>query len=482
MKPWHRPLLACGVIAGFLGASDGIASPPIEFFGGGASTNALSTRSLGVGAGVSYFHPALLTQTNPGFTVAAFMVGESSQIRLLERPVGSDLSPAIYQATVDGLTPRHRPLPTGQLATRNTTSRTETLEPLMDIGLVAPLVGRKLVFGFFARLPVAQFQSMESFFPDEREQYFSNNLHPALRGDRLRLGSFALAFGSQIVPWLAIGAGLTLSLDTQASTQVFLPDSLDQERILVNSKLKVQARVAPHGSLRLQVAESAAISFGFKAAAGQDISNTNEVLFWSQVPSADQSFNLTTGFQPMSLFITGDWTLTDDASDDRVVLGAELLWENWSAYTNRHGESPLLAWDDTLTWGIGARYETAGMKFSGDARYAPSPVPDQLGRENYVDNDRLSLGAGFEAELNLWGMKLFGGFHIQGHLLVAREVKKDLNAVNPVVDEFPDNARDLFTGDPIPDAAGFQSNNPGFPGYSSSGVVFAAGFTLRTGI
>jgi hypothetical protein len=46
-----------------------------------------------------------------------------------------------------------------------------------------------------------------------------------------------------------------------------------------------------------------------------------------------------------------------------------------------------------------------------------------------------------------------------------------------VRDELPDDAVDT-RGQPIQSAAGLQTNNPGWPGFSSSGFLFGAGVNL----
>lgn len=46
-----------------------------------------------------------------------------------------------------------------------------------------------------------------------------------------------------------------------------------------------------------------------------------------------------------------------------------------------------------------------------------------------------------------------------------------------VRDEFPDDAVDT-RGQAIPSAKGLQTNNPGWPGFASSGVLSGGGLTL----
>ena len=454
-------------------------SPTIEFFGGASSLNALTPRVLATGPDASYFNPSLLPRLKPQLSLGLFLFSEQSNIRLLERPDGVDISNAIYEASFTDSSPSRRPLPTAQLAPRPALNDVSTVEPFLDVGLISRLIADKLVFGFLARLPVAQFQSMDSFFADEREQYFSNTLHPALRGDRLRMVSFALALGGKVTDWLSLGAGFSLSLNTVANSKVFLPNATNQEEVVVNSSLEVNADMSPHAALAFTPAEDWAVTFGVKGSSGQDVRTNNELIFWSTGPTKNQEFSLSTGYLPTRVFVGAEllaWT----CGDEELRVGTEAVWEHWASYRNRHGEAPRTVWSDTVSLGLGSRYRSGSMQFSIDTRFEPSPVPDQTGRENYVDNDRLAMGAGFEAELNVLGMKLYGGVHLQAQALLPRSVRKDLSGSHPVIDEFPDDARNIFTNSPISDAEGLQTNNPGYPGFSSGGFLFGAGVTLRT--
>jgi hypothetical protein len=48
-----------------------------------------------------------------------------------------------------------------------------------------------------------------------------------------------------------------------------------------------------------------------------------------------------------------------------------------------------------------------------------------------------------------------------------------------VLDEFPDNSIDVRTNQPVAASAGLQTNNPGYPGFTSTGYMLGAGVCLR---
>src|SRR5690606_11576418 len=105
-------------------------------------------------------------------------------------------------------------------------------------------------------------------------------------------------------------------------------------------------------------------------------------------------------------------------------FGSELRWRQWSGYVDRISKKPDVEWDDTLSIALGDRYETDGAAFSFDAGWTPSPVPDQVGAENYVDEDRLGLAAGLEADIDILGTKMKGQIGVQVHRLMPRDTKK----------------------------------------------------------
>jgi hypothetical protein len=128
---------------------------------------------------------------------------------------------------------------------------------------------------------------------------------------------------------------------------------------------------------------------------------------------------------------------------------------------------------------LGAAYVVGGRRIAIDLGATPSPVPDQTGKTNYVDNARLMTNVSYEAPLDAFGIPVRLGFHLQGQWMVPRDVRKSPSAAHPVVDEFPDGAVSALTGEPITAAEGLQTNNPGYPGYSSQGFIVGAGLSLR---
>ena len=66
------------------------------------------------------------------------------------------------------------------------------------------------------------------------------------------------------------------------------------------------------------------------------------------------------------------------------------------------------------------------------------------------------------------------GFQLQAQQLLSRYNKKDDELIR---DEVPDGSVDAQR-DPIPQAEGLQTNNPGWPGFSSEGWILAGAISV----
>jgi long-chain fatty acid transport protein len=185
----------------------------------------------------------------------------------------------------------------------------------------------------------------------------------------------------------------------------------------------------------------------------------------------------------MPLTVAGGATY--QLGDDKrraLWLTAVGSFQRWSQYKDRHSERPAgdYGWSDTLSAAIGARYGQGRARGWVDLNFQPSPVPPQTGRSNYVDNDRAGVMAGGDYDIRFWGSKFRVGATFVAHHLFERHVTKFVAPAGTddpdlVRDEVPDDAIDNIN-QPVPGAAGLQTNNPGFPGFESVGWLLGASF------
>jgi len=155
------------------------------------------------------------------------------------------------------------------------------------------------------------------------------------------------------------------------------------------------------------------------------------------------------------------------------------MYARWSEYETRHGEKPVDGWADTISIAAGTTFENEKRAFGLDLSYVPSPVPEQIGRTNFVDNDTISIGSGYEEKFQIDSFKISAILSCVFNYLIPKSVDKNMLAKNPVTDELPDNAQNYTTGETLEGAQGLQTNNPGFPGYESGGIFLTAGINLR---
>jgi hypothetical protein len=500
--PQHAFGLCCGLALTALAPGTAHASSTLEIIGATMGGNQITARVLSRGSAVTYFNPSLLPEATPKLEAGFFGLASQGKIRLKARPAGVDVPSTIYNSNFPPGTysdPIHglaHPLATQDLP--NPRSDTEADDDVIyaSIGLVRPLAGKALVFGFYALLPLRAFLNQNGFFADEHEQFFSNQLHPELLGDRLNVSSITFALGSQLADWISVGAGIDVAIYTESKVNVYISNASDQSKVLLspdihtNSKFKPYLAATVHPTARSSVIATLHFAFANTTKGENDLlfpsdpnpppptpDNPNPV---SPAPPPKQSYTITQGSEPLRLALGGSYT-GRPLPDGRTPweIGIQLLGERWSQYTNRQGDHPLDGWNNTVSVAVGGGFLWRDRHVTADLGYVPSPVPDQTGRTNYVDNSRLVASAGIEGPVKFLGRDLEAGITLFGAYLLPREVAKDPNAAHPVLDEYPDTATDSKTGAPIAGAAGLQTNNPGYPGWKSTGYMLGLGATFR---
>jgi len=181
-------------------ANDVAASPLFDLTGGMDGAGAMQPGTIGGGASAAYFNPALLTEATPGLTVGVMTVSEQIGISLAARPgtnaaVPNNVANAAYP---DGSPLSNIPLPTSQLQATHPRQGDGTGHETFfyeSAGLVVKAFENRLALGLYAIVPDGNFTNLTAFYDDEREQYFTNSLHPELYADRLTSISVAGGLG-----------------------------------------------------------------------------------------------------------------------------------------------------------------------------------------------------------------------------------------------------------------------------------------------
>jgi hypothetical protein len=469
----------------------------LEMTGAPTAANGLNARLLARGPEAAYFNPALLPEVGAQATAGMFVLVTRGDISLRARPAGSDVPDEVYlsrRLDPDGKTSRleYRPLATASIPEAREDTEESDAIPYLTLGLTHPIYKDRIAFGVYAVLPARSFQEQSTFFSDEREQYFTNKLHFELVGDRLTLPTMAMALGGRITSWLSVGVGANLVFKTVVTNAAHLPDANDQREILANPKTEVKSTFAPYFALATRPAGWLRLAATVHLPSSLEANGESQIRFWNYTyPDGDnavrQHINFEYDYQPLRVGLgaavmgppAGDAAAAGNAPAPAWEIGARAVLERWSKYRDRHAEEPLDAWSNTIAVGVGGSVLLSTRRIALDLAYTPSPVPDQIGRTNYVDNARVGASVSFETPVSLFGSTFGAGAYLHGQVLIPREVEKSPSASHPVIDEYPDHLVNVQTGEPIEGTEGLQTNNPGYPGFSSSGWILGAGFAAR---
>ena len=482
------------------------ASPPFDLTGDTINQGGLQARTVAGGSGAAYFNPALLIDGKAEASAGFMLVSQHYAITLDGRP-GTQF--AIQEglenaAHAGGVRFDNYPIATNTLQFgREQTARKpaflarprqgagsgEGVLTYEVVGLVVKLFESRVALGMHALIPNGQFTKMRAFWNDEREQYFSNSLHPELYSDRMTAVSLALGLGVKVTERFALGVGATLALRASVVAPTYVVDAGKLDQILIDMNANVDVGITPHFGVSYRPIDRLRLTATAHAPQQVELGTSFTFLLATGV---EQSSGVTfvLDYTPWQFGLGGAFDLLQ-APEQTLSLAATLVYATWSSYIDRHGMKPTpgYAWSDTLSPTLGLRFRQDKLNLLLDASYTPTPVPLQRGRSNYVDNDRISGTLGAEYTVPVLGTNLRFGAQAQLHHLLWRHQQKydtqtrpDGQVVDPerVKDELPDDAQ--ISGEPVPSAPGLQTNNPGWPGFASGGwmiggtVYFAVAF------
>lgn len=496
----NRPrfLGPCLFASGMLLTSHASASPPFELMGGVGGTGGLQARTVPGGAASAYFNPALLVDTPAGLTFGFVVVSQQIGISLDPRPPGFAVPDGTANAEhADGSRWGNYPIATNLLQNGRTADASHDALPARPrqgdgsghgvlsyevIGLVGKLFHDRLTLGLYGMIPNGDFTNLNAFYNDEREQYFSNSLHPELYSDRLSALSIAFGAGFKVTDALSVGLAATLSLKANVGAPTYVVDAGRLQDILIDSNASVNMSIAPHLGVSYEPTPRLRLTGTVHSPEKVELGANFTFLLANGI---QQSSGVTWvhDYMPWRIGAGASYDLWKE-DDQALTVAATAVYGKWSDYVDRHGETPVPAygWYDTISPAAGLRFQRGPVGTFLDAQFQPTPVPLQTGRTNYVDNDRASLAIGVEYQFSFAGTPMRFGAQTQAHWLIPRHQTKlptpttsDGQNHTPalVADEVPDDAE--LSGEPLAGHDGLQTNNPGFPGFGSQGWILGGG-------
>ena len=480
------------------------ATPLLETTG---ANDSLSPFSVGISqnTSASYFNPAGLSFSQAQLSTGLLVVHQALELTFFDRPTDSNISDRIYQAqTIDPkLKGQSAALPSANLKTRSLNKQANQ-QVFMRFGLIKKLWKDRISLGLHTLLPLHRFEFQAPSFVDERAQYFDNQLKFERWGDTLEGLTMALGLGLKLNHQFSMGLGLTMLNRAIASSKVFLSDASYEGLSVVSPQVEVYSALSPslsfmwynthkkstssftgdgqkslNHSQALKPVKASSVFVTLLAPQEVKVDGQSQVKIWNYPyqegqDSIIQRFSQSYRSLPLRVRWGGELPLSHSSdlshSDWAIFTGGQ--WTQWSKYIDRVSEDAR--WSDQFELSGGLKWSKNTKSLSGDLRWRPSPVPTQSGRSSYVDPHQIAVALNGNYPL---AQKLDLRLSVQGHALLHRVDRKDLRALNPVIDEFPASV-DQVTGEVIEESLGLQSNNPGYPGYESSGWVWVAGVQL----
>jgi long-chain fatty acid transport protein len=483
------------------------ASPALDLIGAVGGNGGVQAEVSGPSAASTYFNPAFLTEAEDDFTVGYVVYSEQMSVFLDGRNGGDvPLSVAGRNMVYPGPNGSLIPIPndsvptqwlehgcpagtaTGQCAggfaarPRQNQPASGVTRSYLAVGLVKHLFDERLALGFYALLPLGSFIAAREYFPDEREALFTDSLYPELYGDRMQALSLVFGAGVKITRTFSLGAGVSLGVANTAQSSDYVRDPSNYNLLLINNNIATSVTASPTLGARWQPVRW--FQLGFAAHAPEKFAIDTDVS--AALPNGATSTttrDVDFDYDPWRLSFGAQVDVVEH-KDQALAVVASANYGFWSTYKDRQGQSPSvysehgvdLAWSNTLGGALGVRFRQDNFRDFVDFVYQPSPVPEQIGRSNYVDNDRVGVRLGGNLKLALGPVKFTAGLQLFGDRLVARHNQKNNSLI---VDELPDDAETASTPhEPIPGETGLQTNNPGWPGFGSEGWLYGGGVTL----
>jgi long-chain fatty acid transport protein len=450
------------------------------------------------GVGSLFSNPALLVDLEEQTSFSFFFVQPLLSARLMQRPQNADVPITIYDSDV-GLAERNldRPLPTVELPHRRADNTANDPQSYLGIGINHSFGIPDFRFGFQLLLPVDGLASVRSLYADEREQFFSNTVHFTRFGewDRMLLVLAGVAY--RPFSWLSAGVAAEGSLSTGANLNIYVPEATVQDYAMVNATIDAKPVFRAIIGVAARMEDWGSASLVWRDRRFSQVDSTSGLGLWNfhepgneTIPKrVVQHHLLVLDFEPMEVALSAGVRFRN------VSLQAAVTWNRWSDYLDTHHQRPedaaifdsnqqtdtdviekQFSFQNTFSGSLGATWAyRPGLSLSAGIGYHPTPVPAQVGRTNYLDSDLVDLGIGHRFEFTVGGHTLIGEIGIQLWRMVETTVYKDPAFVR---DEFPDDAKTLIGQDPMPEAAGLQTNNPGFPGFTFGGFAILTAVSL----
>ena len=425
-----------------------------------------------------YYNPAQLTEAKAGFAFGVVHSFDFINISLMDRKPGVDISDKIYDSEpmenpAKGYS--FYPIPTSKLPKKRRDINDLDNNYGFFIGYVQNFGLKNFSMGFGFYLPADYIQQNKFHYIDEREQFFSNNLdYGLLFNSAKNLNGY---FGFAYKPLKSIRLGFSVDFYQSAYTtaHVYIPDALHTENFFITLDTDVESKFSYIAALSIDLTAYLRFSTVYHNEKNNSIDNKNFTSFWNyQIEEGkdyliqDMSFN--------AQYIPASFTSSFSYYNHSLSMSFDLAYYLWENYITFHKEQPNVKFSNTLSFKTALKWKYNGKNtILAGIGYEPDPVPLQTGRSNFVYNTRIVSGLGLSIPLKFLNKNLDLNLYSQVQFL---PLKKNIKDPDAILDEFPDS-RNKKTEIYVEESKGLQTNNPGYPGFSSEGFIGILGFSVN---
>lgn len=444
---------------------------PFEIYGAGAraAATAGAQTASAEGPNTIFYNLGALVDASEGVSGGLIAGVNRSRILLHSRPSGYDIPDLGSQSPA---------VPTG--SEPNERRDTTDIDPLyaFTLGAVTSLGIENFKTGLLLTVPSTGYVDVNTHFPDERERIFSNQLHFALIDRRVRRMDLELGASYRVADWIAAGIGASFVPGSTMNTSVFIPDVGNQGEVDVNTDLDTESNWGLMAGVLVDITDDLQLGLQYRNAVYFRIHGSNHIRLGTEGGEdervIEQQLDWTPSYSPDTLAAGASWRL----GSSRIL--ADARYERWSDFRDTHSQPT--DFDDTISPRLGYEYRlSSGNHLRAGLGWVPSPVPEQSGRTNYVDNDRGIASVGASYRFDAFDQPLKIDWALQFQMLFDRTTHKAKRAsypdcdegVDTLCDEVPDDTESPRTGQRYADAQGLQTGNPGFPGFTSGGWLGA---------
>lgn len=450
---------------------------------------------FGRSAGVLYTNPALIGGLDNSISIGYSLTLPNLKIELMEKPISSNVPISIYDSNVGNTKNNYKTLPTVELKNKRQDTVVNESTSFISLGLAYNFKIPRFQLAGIIELPLSfpEAAVLSTHYNDEREAIFSNKLYFSRFGQWEKIAAGLLGASYDVIPQLTLGAATQITITTRTHLAIYIPDASVQDYSLANADASISTGIRPVLGLVFKPNESLRAGFVFRNESWVKVDGTGELILWNYheadpyktIPKrAEQSFPLAISYEPREYEIGLGYRFW------RFILQLSLSYQEWQLYRDQHNRHPFVLdnpmdketekrfhWDGTFNFKGSLNYDYAENR-SGVIGFAyyPTPVPPQVGRTNFVDNDLFAVSLGHRYKFRVIDRDFSAVAMAQFYFMPRRITYKDPALI---LDEFPDDSTTLLSGSPMLEAKGLQTNNPGFPGYEAGGFMFTLGVNVE---